>query len=580
MYVAIILLAGFFEMWAAGTICNNSGNSIHDSCVDELAWAVACGAISTLICIIMTVLFCAAKGIAQQATPFVAGFLFLLWLCGVIWCTFSAPFTSACGGSHGAGNANGYFGTWIAFIASAMYLKEAIPQVKAFVDSNMAGKALLFPIFVFSVVEFAQASNWCANATRGWYSRNTCGAGLGWAIACGVISAFVALLLMFVKQLEQFAKYFYIFLTMLWFCAVATLTYTYRDNSNGNLGIFANANNGFFSIWICFFCSFILCYQAWMGAVPDAAAASKDPKMFIAIIMAASFFEMWAAATLCHAMSGTYNGKSHTCQDEYAWSLAVGVISLFICIVITIMGCTCPNPLVDKICSILLFLLWISGVGVCTFNAPFTSACSNYGWSWAGAGSWGYGTGNGYFACWIAFIASCMYLYAIWHEVAAATGQAMQAAGNMIAPLFVASVVVMAQASWECDHGYYYGSSCTDVEAWAVALSVISAFCCILLLIPQVTSAAGGVVTKIIVALLALAWFCGIATLTYTYQNHNGHNNGLGIFAKAGNGFFGTWVAFFISFVLCYTTFLGGGTGAGGLPTGGHASNMAPQPKV
>ena len=303
---------------------------------------------------------------------------------------------------------------------------------------------------------------------------------------------------MFVEQLKQFAKFFYLFLAILWFVGVATLTYTYRDNNGGNLGFFANAVNGFFATWICFFCSFILCYQAWMGgdAAADVASAAKsqDPKMWIAVIMAASFFEMWVGATLCHAMDGYHR----SCQDEIAWALAVGVISLFICIVITICTCACANPLVDKIGSVVLFLLWVAGAGVCTFDAPFTSACQAT-WAWWGGYAasytgtkYGYGTGNGYFSCWIAFLGSCCYLYAIWSEVAQASAQAMAVAGNDVAALFVASIVVMAQASYDCDHlngysGYYVNGGCTDVEAWAVALSVISAFCCILLVIPQVS---------------------------------------------------------------------------------------------
>ena len=39
-------------------------------------------------------------------------------------------------------------------------------------------------------------------------------------------------------------------------------------------------------------------------------------------------------------------------------------------------------------------------------------------------------------------------------------------------------------------------------------------------------------VVKVIVVLLAILWFCGVATLTYTYKN----NGNLGIFSGAGNG--------------------------------------------
>jgi len=51
-YVAILLMASFYEMWAAGTLCDTMGS---DNCKEEYAWALAVGVISFAICLIMTV---------------------------------------------------------------------------------------------------------------------------------------------------------------------------------------------------------------------------------------------------------------------------------------------------------------------------------------------------------------------------------------------------------------------------------------------------------------------------------------------------------------------------------------------
>ncbi len=50
-------------------------------------------------------------------------------------------------------------------------------------------------------------------------------------------------------------------------------------------------------------------------------------------------------------------------------------------------------------------------------------------------------------------------------------------------------------------------------------------------------------------------WFTGVAVLTYTYKDEAE----IGTFSAAGNGFFGTWAAFFISFILFYTSWAGDG---------------------
>ena len=53
--------------------------------------------------------------------------------------------------------------------------------------------------------------------------------------------------------------------------------------------------------------------------------------------------------------------------------------------------------------AVFLFVLWIAGTGVGTFDAPFHTACSEFA--------------NGYFSAWICFVLSFYYMYTSVPEV-------------------------------------------------------------------------------------------------------------------------------------------------------------------
>jgi len=644
-------------MWAAATTCSQLDNGNYDACKDEYAWAVAVGAISTIVCLICAIVLYAAANLLNDTGHMVVSiFLVLLWLPGVIWCTFDKPFASACAttarlnvgygayyGSHYAwalgGSANGYFGTWIAFLAAVKYMFASVPALEVPIKTAAGGRGLeLFALFLFSIIEMSQASLDCGNH---------CSNILAWAVAVGVISAVICVLL-FIPQLQPAAKYLLVFLVLLWFAAVGTLTFNYyevshvqnnaylatrrrrapvtydsrrrapggctpiatqsacspkqrycgcptgmcpyEDTSTGSYvgcscgtsqsdantrnkrcpkgrrsmdfdglpgpnemnlpdparrgtdsqrrgttvdewGIYASANNGFFSTWFAFFTSAHLCYTAWVGGgdTPDV----KDPKVALLIIFFASVFEMWAAATLCSRLNDGYS----SCQDEQAWAVAVGTISAFVCLVMGILFVFASGIAgqANKFVAVFLFVLWIFGTGVGTFDAPFHTACSEFA--------------NGYFSAWICFVLSFYYMYTSVPEIKEkVASNAPPAAGPVLCGCLLASLVVMVQSSVQCSDTY---GGCTNVMAWAVACSVISIVACVVMLIPQAAP-----FIKFIAIFLAVLWFVGVATLTFTYKGSDAAS--LGIFASSGNGFFGTWIAFFCAIILCYVEAAGG----------------------
>jgi hypothetical protein len=76
---------------------------------------------------------------------------------------------------------------------------------------------------------------------------------------------------------------------------------------------------------------------------------------------------------------------------QSAWGLSVGCITLIVCPIIFKMFDDC-NPQLVKVSAILMFIMWATVAGVCTFDGPFITA------------------GNGYFSCWGGFFASTLFL--------------------------------------------------------------------------------------------------------------------------------------------------------------------------
>lgn len=340
------------------------------------------------------------------------------------------------------------------------------------------------------------------------------------------------------------------FLSLLWFTAVATLTYKYKDDTNG-LGAYSSAGNGFFAIWCAFFIAFVLAYTAWVEGTSE--AHINDPNVYVAVIFVAGFYEMWSAGTICD------NVGSDNCKDELAWALAAGVISTFLTFCVTMaMLCGKSISFVHQPLSVLMLLLWTAAAAVCTFKAPFTSACQMQMTS-----SSSYSGANGYFACWICFLASLRYAQLVIPALSGLSGPN----DSLLGGILLGSFVLLAQASWTgSDQGFENDTG--DTLAWAVSVGAISFFLGLLMLLKATAG-----YTKQIAAFLALWWFIAVATLTFRYKE----NTHLGIYAAASNGFFATWTAFFCSFALMYITWLGHGHASSGSTDGGAPASQQPE---
>jgi len=103
-------------------------------------------------------------------------------------------------------------------------------------------------------------------------------------------------------------------------------------------------------------------------------------------ILVASCIELAQAAENCQT-------DGNKCDDEDGYAVAVGVISLFVCLCYLALLYFQPAAIVgySQYISIFLVLWWGVGTVVLTFDAPFKY------------------TGNGYFACWGATLLSIYY---------------------------------------------------------------------------------------------------------------------------------------------------------------------------
>ena len=109
-------------------------------------------------------------------------------------------------------------------------------------------------LILASIVVLVQSSVRCSKNCQG-----ACTAVQAWAVACSVISIVLSVLYVGLL-LTQFVKYIALFLMCLWFCAVATLTYTYKD-ATSDLGLMLVAITGFWEPGLPSFLQ--LCCATW-----------------------------------------------------------------------------------------------------------------------------------------------------------------------------------------------------------------------------------------------------------------------------------------------------------------------------
>lgn len=197
---------------------------------------------------------------------------------------------------------------------------------------------------------------------------------LSYALSVSVVSLAACLIIQtgeFVKPglLEKVEKPVSLALFVWW--AIGTGVITFR-------GPFVIVGNGYFSAW-----AGLIFTTHWALNIDTSKFTELDKgQKTLALFMLAAAIEMFACIPFL--TSKVYTGQA-------AWGLTAGVVTLIICGVIFRLGDD-ANAQMVKISAILMFAIWATVAGVCTFDGPFINA------------------GNGYFASWGGCLASMFYL--------------------------------------------------------------------------------------------------------------------------------------------------------------------------
>eukprot|EP00298_Acanthocystis_sp_HF-20_P028768 c7599_g1_i2.p1 GENE.c7599_g1_i2~~c7599_g1_i2.p1 ORF type:complete len:317 (+),score=102.07 c7599_g1_i2:115-951(+) len=240
----------------------------------------------------------------------------------------------------------------------------------------------------------------------------------------------------------------------------------------------------------------------------------------LVILACASFVEFVSAARYC-------DREARTCSDEYAFALAVGLITTVLSILLFIVGCTRAGikNIFNQIFSFLMLIFWSAGAGINTFVDPFTTV------------------GNGYFSSWLAFGASVYLVFLsvpVIRRLSLSVHSRVRVADNQnktAVVILIASIIELVSAAVVCQRT----GNCEKYVAWALFVGVASIF---FVLVYLIFSSCLGRFRVIFPVLLVITWIPGCGVLTFESP-----------FAISGNGYFSSWIALFFSIywiTLCF----------------------------
>merc|ERR1712113_52911 len=166
---------------------------------------------------------------------------------------------------------------------------------------------------------------------------------------------------------------------------------------------FETTGNGYFAVWGAAIISLFLAqitfskFNAVLGKAFTNALSGTIERRVMMVIMIFSYVFAFASLTSDYQEidSSDFSIVEWTPQEK--WGFSCGIVSGAMITIYMLLkaftGLVSGNVKIVRYMSYVLVLLWLFGVGVCTFEAPFTT------------------TGNGYFTAWGSFVASIYLAY-------------------------------------------------------------------------------------------------------------------------------------------------------------------------
>jgi len=201
-----------------------------DNCEGKEAYTVAVGAVSAIITLIY-LMMARYNRLPSNARFVLAVFMFIWWTIGAGVLTFPGGMFQFTG--------NGYFGAWGAWCSSAWLMKTEYGRLQSLVD-RFSELGMVSWLLLASVVEL------CASIAHCDQGYSTCTDYDAFAVAAGVVSVVITLILIFVPALTVHIKTIAAFLVLWWIAGSGVNTFK---------GPFQVTGNGFFSSWACLIAS-------------------------------------------------------------------------------------------------------------------------------------------------------------------------------------------------------------------------------------------------------------------------------------------------------------------------------------
>mmetsp|Transcript_14799 Transcript_14799/g.29036 ORF Transcript_14799/g.29036 Transcript_14799/m.29036 type:complete len:308 (+) Transcript_14799:15-938(+) len=259
------------------------------------------------------------------------------------------------------------------------------------------------------------------------------------------------------------------------------------------------------------------------GGYVDKHDESGHKEILAFIVFIASLVELISAGKVCHD-----EGK---CNNEFAWAVTVGVLSLVLSSMHLVMA-RFMKDLLEKLefyIAACLGTLWTVGVLILTFDSPFEN------------------TGNGYFSCWLAFTSSQLLVYYTSPTIRDSMNNhlnEMSRSSSVLFLLFVSSCMNLVATSISC-----HRTACNSGIGFGVSVGVLSIVVCLLhFFVPSISD-----YTMYTSGTLTILWVSAAGVLTFGTA-----------FTTPGNGYFSTWICMLSSCAWCYISMLE--SGVEGLP--------------
>jgi hypothetical protein len=264
-------------------------------------------------------------------------------------------------------------------------------------------------------------------------------------------------------------------------------------------------------------------------------ADSSDVAVQHAQVLLLSLISLASLVCFATAADVMSNPELSRLSAQSGWAVACGVISFVATLTFLALTRFLPElaQKVGPVVSAFLVLWWAFGVGLLTSSSANTASAVCDASQRSSIFS---ETNNGYFAVWIAFIASMYYMYMSVDQIQT-TLEGRDFVNGLVTVSLASVIEFCAAANYPGHH------------AWAISCGIISFAVSFIQMIlrsyaPEISRRSG----PIVAVFLVLWWIFGVSFITSTRGPF------FNTCCERANGYLSSWIAFLASLYYCYFT--------------------------